>query len=244
MGGIELRDGGLVVKREPKWLDELAIASSEILDGSDVAHVFVSGSAAILAGRSWSTEAIDVLTERMDERVADRLAPELEERGCWGPAVPLAARFEMRSNDDTFWVAPVWQVSPHLDVQFVDDEFDRASLEDAITASIEDATLPIGPLERQIALERSHRTRQDLEDAVHLYTLFGDRLRAVGSKPGARGPGSRLRTTGSNARDALDSRHERNQARRVEAIKRWVRRIEGTPRSSGGASRTPSSTRK
>lgn len=43
MGGIELRDGTLVVDREPNDLDELAIRFSAILDDLVVDHVFVSG---------------------------------------------------------------------------------------------------------------------------------------------------------------------------------------------------------
>ncbi len=41
MGGIELRNGTLVVRREPNRLDELAIRFSEILDQFHIEHVYI-----------------------------------------------------------------------------------------------------------------------------------------------------------------------------------------------------------
>lgn len=69
---------------------------------------------------------------------------------------------------------PTWRGE---DVQFVDDEFDCASVANSIEARIGGATLPIGPLELQVAYKPFLGTQRDLEDAVHLYTLFGETLR-------------------------------------------------------------------
>lgn len=85
---------------------------------------------------------------------------------------------EMLSNDDNIWVARDGEMIPHLEVKFVSDEFDRASLANAFTARIAGAELPIGPLELQIAYKLHLGTRTDFEDAVHLYTLFEETLRA------------------------------------------------------------------
>jgi hypothetical protein len=176
MGGIELRDGTLVVEREPNQLDDLAIAFSDILDGFDIEHVYVAGYVSILAGRARSTEDVDVLIEEIDEGTADELARTLDEEGFWGPAMPLTSMFEMLDNGDNLWVAPEDQVTPHLEVKFVRDEFDRASLENNMTARIGDDTVPIGPLELQIAYKLYLGTRTDIEDAIHLYTLFEESL--------------------------------------------------------------------
>jgi hypothetical protein len=78
----------------------------------------------------------------------------------------------MLDNGDNIWVAPEDQITPHLEVKFARDEFDRASLENAITARIATETLPIGPLELQIAYKLHLGAQKDIEDAVHLYTLF------------------------------------------------------------------------
>lgn len=60
MGGIELRNGTLVVKREPNQLDHLSIRLCEILDGFDIEHVYIAEYVSILAGRARSTEDVDV----------------------------------------------------------------------------------------------------------------------------------------------------------------------------------------
>jgi len=176
MSGIELRNGTLVVEREPNQLDELAVEFSEILDRSGIAHVFIAGYVSILAGRARSTEDIDVLIEAIGEETAAELAETLDEAGFWGAAMPLASMYEMLSNGDNIWVAPDDQVTPHIELKSARDEFDRASLENAITARIGGEAIPIGPLELQVAYKLHLGTQKDVEDAVHLYTLFEQSL--------------------------------------------------------------------
>ena len=82
----------------------------------------------------------------------------------------------MLDNGDNIWVAPEDQITPHLEVKFARDEFDHASLENAITARIGGKTIPIGPVEPQIAYKLYLGAQKDVEDAVHLYTLFEQSL--------------------------------------------------------------------
>jgi hypothetical protein len=176
MGGIELRDGTLVVDRAPNDLDELAILFSTTLDDIGIEHVFVSGYVAILTGRARATEDIDVLIERTSSERIDRLVADLEDEGLWGPAMPLDAMAEML--DDNIWVARDGEMVPHLEVKYVSDEYDRASLENRIIAELTsiDAELPIGPFEIQIAYKLYLATPKDFEDAVHLYSMFEETL--------------------------------------------------------------------
>jgi hypothetical protein len=176
MSGIELRDETLIVRREPNQLDELAIEFSEILDRFSINHVYIAGYVSILAGRARSTEDVDVLIENIGEETAGNLAETLTEEGFWGAAMPLSSMYEMLSNGDNIWVAPEDQVTPHLEVKFARDEFDRASLKNSITARIGGETIPIGPLELQIAYKLHLGAQKDIEDAVHLYTLFEESL--------------------------------------------------------------------
>lgn len=178
MGGIELRDDELIVERAPNELDELAIDFTAVLDDLGVQHVYVAGYVTILTGRSRATEDVDVLLERLDEPDTTRLVDHLEEEGMWGPAMPLEDAYQMLANGDNVWVAPDDQVIPHVEVKFVRDEVDRASLENAITARVGGAELPVGPLELQIAYKLYLGSRTDFEDAVHLYTLFEESLRS------------------------------------------------------------------
>ena len=176
MTGVELADRGLVVDREPNRLDELAVGFSEVLSRLDIDHVFVAGYVAILAGRSRSTEDIDVFVERCSAERINELVAELEREGYWGPAMPLSETYGNLSKGTNIWVAPDGEMTPHLEVKFPSDEFDNASLANAVDAHVGGHTVPIGPLELQIAYKLSLGGRTDLEDAAHLYTLFGETL--------------------------------------------------------------------
>jgi len=176
MSGIELRDDTLVVDRDPNELDDLAILFSGILDGFDIDHAFISGYVAILTGRSRATEDIDVLLERTPAEKIARLAERLEREGLWGPAMPLDSMGEML--EDNIWIARKGEMVPHIEAKFVDDEYDRASLQNRITARLTgiDAELPIGPLELQIAYKLFLNAPKDFEDAFHLYSMFEEAL--------------------------------------------------------------------
>ena len=176
MTGVELTERGLVVDREPNRLDELAFGFSEILSRLDIDHVFVAGYVAILAGRSRSTEDIDVFIERCSAERLDRLVAELEREGYWGPAMPLSEMYGNLANETNIWIAPDGEMTPHLEVKFPGDEFDDASLANTVDAHVGGHTIPIGPLELQIAYKLSLGGRTDLEDAAHLYTVFGETL--------------------------------------------------------------------
>ena len=175
MAGIELVDGTLVVDREPNVLDELAIRFTAILDDLGIEHVYVSGYLAILTGRSRATEDIDVLLGRVDDETVDELVDRLDEAGLWGPAMPLDRMDELL--EDNIWVADEGEMVPHLEVKFVSDRFDRASLSGRFPARIGGAELPVGPLELQIAYKLWMGSQTDFEDAVHLYSLFEESLR-------------------------------------------------------------------
>lgn len=176
MGGVELTARGLVVDRAPNRLDGLAADFSAILSRLDIDHAFVAGYVSILAGRSRSTEDIDVFVERCSADRIERLVSELESEGYWGPAMPLSEMYDNLANGTNIWVAPDGEMTPHVEMKFPGDEFDEASLRNAIDAHVGDATVPIGPVELQIAYKLALGGRTDLEDAAHLYTVFGESL--------------------------------------------------------------------
>jgi hypothetical protein len=177
MSGVTLRDGDLVVERSANELDELAVAFSDVLSELGIEHVFIAGYLAILTGRARSTEGIDVLIERLSRSETTRLVEKLEAEDYWGPAMPLAEMYGTLSAGTNIWVAPTEQMTPHLEVKFPTDEFDRASLSSSLDAHIAGETIPVGELELQIAYKLHLGSRTDFEDAAHLYTLFRESLR-------------------------------------------------------------------
>lgn len=176
MSGIELDDGVLTVDREPNQLDQLAIDVSAVLSDLDIDHVLVAGYVAILAGRPRGTEDIDLLLEELDANETDELADALRDAGFWGSAMPLDDMHETLEAGTNVRVAREGEVIPNVEMKYVDDQFDRASLENSIIARIGDRSLPIGQLELQIAYKLHLDTQKDFEDAVHLYILFEESL--------------------------------------------------------------------
>lgn len=90
--------------------------------------------------------------------------------------MPLDSLFALLDESAHAWVAHEDTMSPRLDLSFPTDEYDRASLRGAIPAHIGDDTLPIGPIELQIAYKLSLEGRTDHEDAAHLYVYFEETL--------------------------------------------------------------------
>lgn len=179
MSGIELRDGVLIVDREPTALDMLAMDVSDVLSELDIDHAVVAGYVAILAGRSRSTEDIDLILEPLDREQADRFASALDTAGFWGSTTPLSRLPDVLATDGNVRVAPDGEVIPNVELKYATDEFDSASVENAITASLSGHELPIGPLELQIAYKLYLGTQKDFEDAVHLFTMFEESLSSV-----------------------------------------------------------------
>ena len=179
MSGIDLRDEVLAVDREPTALDTLAIDVSSVLSEAGIDHALVAGYVAILAGRARSTEDIDLILEPLDRRQAEELSAALDSAGFWGSTTPLSRLSETLAAGGNVRVAPDGEVVPNVELNYATDEFDRASIENAITASIAAHELPIGPLELQIAYKLYLGTQKDFEDAVHLFTMFEESL----SKP-------------------------------------------------------------
>ncbi len=176
MSGVDLRDGTVVVDRPPNELDDLAVSFSSLLQCLDVDHVFVAGYLAILTGRARATEDIDVFVEPLSEAEVTEVVDKLEAAEFWGPAMPLEEAYGNLSAGTNIWIAPEGQMTPHLEVKFPSDEFDEASLSNAIPATVGGETIPVGPLELQIAYKLSLGSRTDLEDAAHIYSVFGDSL--------------------------------------------------------------------
>ena len=176
MGGIELQNGVLRVDRDPTALDELALDVSAVLSDVGVDHAIVAGYVAVLAGRSRGTEDIDVILGPLSADRASAVADALSDAGFWGSAMPLSDLHSMLSDGSNLRVAREDEVIPNVELTYATDEFDRASVEDAIIGRIGDRSLPVGPLELGIAYKLFLDTRRDFEDAVHLYTMFDGSL--------------------------------------------------------------------
>jgi hypothetical protein len=167
----------LVIEKETlSNLDEFVLQFTEVLDQAGVQYVVVAGYVAILLGRSRATEDVDVIIEPLSESETDALAEALDDAGYWGVEEPLEHMYDRQTDDIATRVAPDGKMIPNFEVVFPQDGYDRHSLSEAIVAELAGRTLRIGPLELQVAYKLHLGSQKDFEDALHLYTLFADRL--------------------------------------------------------------------
>lgn len=171
-------DGDRLVidKESTSNLDELVLSFVDVLGSEGVDYVLVAGYVAILAGRSRSTEDVDVIIEPLDESQADALADALAEAGFWGVEEPLDAMFERFDEGLATRVAPHGEAIPNVEVKPPRTDYDRRSLRDAVTAEFAGHTVRISPLELQIAFKLYLGSQTDFEDAAHLYLALGESL--------------------------------------------------------------------
>jgi len=103
--------------------------------------------------------------------------------------MPLSEMYGNLANDTNTWVAPDSEMTLHIEVKFPSDEFDEASLRNAIDAHVGDHTIPIGPLELQIAYKLSLGGRTDRTPLRALRrNAFPRAARIVGRTIRRRGP--------------------------------------------------------
>ena len=173
---MEFTDEGVVIDKPPSDLDRLILEVGDILDDIGVEYSVVSGYVAVLFGRSRATEDINVTTERFDEETADELTNRLQEAGYWGSAMPLDDLHETLSDDLPVRIAEEGHRVPNVELKFVSDEYDRISLDNAVSIRLGGETLRVGSLEFQIAYELDMGARKDYEDALYLHEVVGPSL--------------------------------------------------------------------
>ena len=173
---MEFTDEGVVIDKPPSDLDRLILEVGDILDDVGIGYSVVSGYVAVLFGRSRATEDIDVITERFDEETADGLTKRLRNAGYWGSAMPLDDLHETLSDDLPVRIAEDGHRVPNVELKFVSDEYDRISLDNAISIRLGEEILRVGSLEFQIAYKLDMGARKDYEDALYLHEVVGPNL--------------------------------------------------------------------
>ena len=173
---MEFTDGEVVIDKPPSDLDRLMLEVGTVLDDIDIEYSVVNGYVAVLFGRSRATEDIDVITERFAEGTADELAKRLREAGYWGSAMPPDDLHETLADDLPARIAEEGHRVPNVELKFASDEYDRISLDNAMTVRLGEEALRVGSLEFQIAYKLDMGARKDYEDALHLHEVAGPRL--------------------------------------------------------------------
>lgn len=178
---MHFEDGRLVIEKERSTLDERTFEFLDVLDAVDVEYVVVSGYVLLLTGRNRMTEDVDLILAATSRSTLQRLADRLAENGyvATPPPIDRLPSFIQQSHVD---VSREGRRVPSFDLSLADTELGRNALEDPLIVRFAGREIPVAPLEQQIAykLYMAGDPREwkgtDYEDALHLYTLFEERL--------------------------------------------------------------------
>jgi len=173
---LELNGNKLKLDRKLSKLDELVLDFTDLLEDFGLDYVIVSGYVAILTGRSRGTEDVDLIIEGLEKEGTTELAKSLKERDYWCINTDTSKVYDMLKDDLAVRFAEEGKAIPNFEVRFASDEFERDALENKIKVELDNKTLYISPMELQIAYKLYLGSEKDLEDALHLYQLFVDKI--------------------------------------------------------------------
>ncbi len=158
-------------------LDKQVVEFVKLLDDSKIKYVIVSGYVSILFGRSRTTEDIDVLIEKVDLKGFQRLFNLVSRGRYW--IIDSNSRedaFDRLKNALSIRIAKKGMVIPNFEVKFAKKKVDFLSLDAPLTVLVDGSRLLVSRLEIQIPFKIWLASDKDIEDALHIYELFKERL--------------------------------------------------------------------
>ncbi len=174
---ILFNDNKIKFDKNTSDLDEFVFDFVKLLESCGIRYVIVSGYVAILFGRSRGTEDIDILIDRLDQTMFDKFFDTLIEKGYWiFNTENKKDALDMIEKHLALRIALKGDAIPNFELKYAKNEIDFMSLNGAVEVIVNHSSIKISPLEIQIPFKVWLGTEKDLEDAVHLYELFRDKL--------------------------------------------------------------------
>ena len=174
---FKYENGVLELNREITDLDKAVFDFISHLEESKIKYVIISGYVAIAMGRSRTTEDIDIFMEEIEAAKFEPFAKKLKKDGYWIiNADDIDDAFDMLKHNLAIRFAEKGRVIPNFEVKFPKKDTDFLSLSDPLKVVISGHKLLMSPLEIQIPFKIWLGSDKDIEDAVHLYSLFKDKL--------------------------------------------------------------------
>lgn len=174
---FEYSKNKIVFNRKLTNLDELVLRFCAILHRLDIHYVIISGYIAILFGRSRNTEDVDLFIERINEEKMIELWKVLNAEGFEGVSTFSAKEAFETLNDKTsirFALKETWK--PNFELKFSESPSSHYSMKKRILVLLNGRPLYTSEIEIQIAYKLLLTGEKDLEDAIHLYTIFKEQL--------------------------------------------------------------------
>lgn len=174
---MEFSKGKIVFNRELSNLDKFVIEFAGILNSIKIRYVIVSGYVSILFGRSRATEDIDLFIGRISKEKFDEFMINIEERGMWGlNSTDNIELYSMLEDNLAIRIAEKGKAIPNFELKFPKKDTDFFSLNNPTKVVINDKKILISPIEMQISYKLYLGSEKDIEDAVHVYQIFKEKL--------------------------------------------------------------------
>ncbi|MFH0970700.1 MAG: hypothetical protein V1776_04555 [Candidatus Diapherotrites archaeon] len=174
---FEYSEGKIVFNRELTNLDKLVLKFCDILHRLNIRYVIISGYITILFGRVRMTDDVDLFIEELPiERVIE-LWNLLEKEGFEGVCTFTPEEAFETLNDKTsirFALKGTWK--PNFELKFPASPSSIYSLRKKVLVILNGRELYTSEIEMQIAYKLRMTGDKDLEDALHLYSVFKEQL--------------------------------------------------------------------
>ncbi len=169
----KLEGNVLTLEKNLSNLDKFVFKFIKKLDVQKLNYVIISGYIPILFGRSRETEDVDLFLEKPSFEEFKKLWESLQEEfDCINAfsakeayadylTQGIAIRFSLKNN-----------FIPNIEVKFAKTGLNQHSLDNKIKAIVNGTQLFISNLEMQIAFKLYLGSDKDIEDAIHLWTIF------------------------------------------------------------------------
>ena len=174
---IKFLKNGIKFNRELSELDKFVFKFIDILEKSKINYVIVSGYVSILLGRTRATEDVDILIEKINLRKFRDFYNSVYNNKMWIlNEVKLDKAYSMLEDGLAIRIAEKNEVIPNIELKFAKENLDNVAIKTRIKTKVNNKAISISNIELQIAFKFYLGTQKDIEDAIHLYELFKDRL--------------------------------------------------------------------
>lgn len=174
---MEFSKDKIVFNRELSELDKFVLDFVNILNSSKIRYVIVSGYVSILFGRSRATEDIDLFIDHITKEKFNEFMKNIDEENMWAlNSTDNVELYGMLIDNLAIRIAEKSKAVPNFEIKFPKKETDFFSLDNPIKVILNDDEILISPLEMQIAYKLYLGSEKDIEDAVHIYRIFKEKL--------------------------------------------------------------------
>jgi hypothetical protein len=174
---FEFGNGILKFEKILSDLDKFVLDFVDLLEKNKIRYVIVSGYVSIVLGRTRTTEDVDIFISKINFDKFQSFFNILQQKNYWIlNAVDVKEPFNMLEDGLAIRIAKKNTVIPNFEIKFAKKDTDFISLEKPLKVIVNRREVLMSPLEIQIPFKFWLGSNKDIEDAIHIFTLFEQNL--------------------------------------------------------------------